>query len=97
MASRELLILPDTQGLSVSTSVVVIPTTKRGVGQSVELGNGAWDEAALRKGQFPAAVHQSWPHALGGSSPSYLPAAQPLGLLTYLHGTDNSILEVRIQ
>lgn len=60
-------------------------------------------EWSLRQSEHPGMVSSlRWSASpghppLGASSPSYLPGAQAQGLLTYLHGTDNSTLEVRIQ
>lgn len=56
---------------------------------------GAWEKEDTRirlvSGCAPGHV------ALGRLSLHHLPGPQPLGILSYLHGTDNSILEVRIQ
>lgn len=83
--------------LSANTSVVVIHTTKSSCvaceAMEWRLGQSVHSEKVSSLLLSPSPGHI----ALGGSSSSCLPAAHAPGLLSYLHGTDNSILEVRIQ
>lgn len=108
MSSSQLLTLPDTWCVAYKYLSDSNPYgLKLWEGQTGKPWNGGWDKMRTQERLVPccfppvlatlAGVRWGVRGARWGSSPGHLPAGQTLGLLSDLHGTDNSILKVRIQ